>query len=177
MRQDKQKACTRCHQLLLLPCELLSAAELAQLSLIGATTPRQSQSPTAVIVPGAQPASCSPSATRCDSGPSQCHRGERPKGTKPSRLSGSKGMVQAQPSQLPELALGLVELHPKAVDSGSPSIKVLNWHQFTSEPSLALGQRSRFTHRVPRAAVPSLSGIRHPREWPQRQSAMNCESL
>lgn len=40
-------------------------------------------------------------------------------------------MVQTQPSQLlepsqlPKLALGLVELHPKAVDSGSPSIKVL----------------------------------------------------
>lgn len=137
VRQNKQKACTRCHQVLLLPCELLSAAELAQLSLTGATTARQSQSPTAVIVPGAQPASCSPSATRCGSGPSHCHRGERLKGTKPSRLSVSKGMVQAQPSQLPERALGLVELHPKAVDSGSPSIKVLtgtNLHQSPAWP-------------------------------------------
>lgn len=84
-------------------------------------TKAEPESPIAVIVPGAQPASYSPSATRSDSGPSQCHRGERLKGTKPSKLSGSKGMVQAQPRQLPELALGLVELHPKAVDSGSPS--------------------------------------------------------
>lgn len=90
-----------------------------------------------MIVQG-QPASCSPSAARCDSGLSQCHRGERLKGTKPSRLSGSKGTVQAQSGQLSKLAPGLVELHSKAVDSGSPSIKVLtgtNLHQIPVWPS------------------------------------------